>query len=89
MKRVPFALLAFVVIAPMFANPTARTVIFVSSCECIAFHGIHRWVAKTDLSRSGLSTGAALFFLAGATPVVAEPSQLMFVHAGEHSLHHE
>jgi hypothetical protein len=25
-------------------------VTFVSPCECIGFHGVNRWVAKTDLS---------------------------------------
>src|SRR5262245_1937525 len=25
-------------------------VTFVAPCECIAFHGVNRWVAKTDLS---------------------------------------
>jgi hypothetical protein len=25
-------------------------VTFVSPCECIAVHGVNRWVAKTDLS---------------------------------------
>src|SRR5207253_9659275 len=29
---------------------TAPTVTFVSPCECIGFHGIHRWIAKTDLT---------------------------------------
>src|SRR5262245_28093941 len=33
-----------------FAKAPAPTVTFVSPCECIAFHGINRWVAKTDLS---------------------------------------
>jgi hypothetical protein len=50
MKRAPFALLAFVVIAQTFGKPPAPTVTFVSPCECIAFHGINRWIAKTDLS---------------------------------------
>ena len=50
MKRAPFALLALVVIAPTFGREPAPTVTFVSPCECIAFHGVHRWVAKTDLS---------------------------------------
>jgi hypothetical protein len=40
MKRAPFALLAFVVIAQAFGKPPATTVNFVSPCECIAFHGI-------------------------------------------------
>jgi hypothetical protein len=43
-------LLAFVVIAPTFAKEPAPTVTFVSPCECIAFHGVNRWVAKTDLT---------------------------------------
>src|SRR5262245_15980917 len=50
MKRAPFALLAFVAIAQTFGKEPAATVTFVSPCECIAFHGINRWVAKTDLS---------------------------------------
>ena len=50
MKRAPFALLAFVVIAQTFGKEPAPTVTFVSPCECIAFHGVNRWVAKTDLS---------------------------------------
>src|SRR5262245_1967632 len=50
MKRALFPLLAFVVIAPTFGKDPAPTVTFVSPCECIAFHGINRWVAKTDLT---------------------------------------
>jgi hypothetical protein len=49
-KRAAFALLAFVVIAPTFGKPPAATVTFVSTYECIAFHGKNRWIAKTDLS---------------------------------------
>ncbi len=48
MKRAPFALLAFAVIAPTFGKEPAPDVTFVSPCECIGFHGIHRWVTKTD-----------------------------------------
>src|ERR1700746_548888 len=48
MNRVSFALLAFVAIASTFAKPPAPDVTFVSPCECIGFHGIHRWVTKTD-----------------------------------------
>lgn len=48
MKRALSALLAFVVIAPTFAKEPAPDVTFVSPCECIGFHGIHRWVTKTD-----------------------------------------
>jgi hypothetical protein len=50
MKRAPFALLALVVITPTFGKEPPPTVTFVSPCECIAFHGINRWIAKTDLS---------------------------------------
>jgi hypothetical protein len=50
MKRVLSALLAFAVIAPTFGKEPAPDVTFVSPCECIAFHGVNRWVAKTDLS---------------------------------------
>jgi hypothetical protein len=42
--------LAFVVIATTFGKEPAPTVTFVSPCACIAFHGINRWIAKTDLS---------------------------------------
>jgi hypothetical protein len=49
-KRASFALAAFVVIAPTFGKPPAPTVTFVSPWECVAFHGINRWIAKTDLS---------------------------------------
>jgi hypothetical protein len=50
MKRALFALLALVVISQAFGKEPAPTVTFVSPCECIAFHGVNRWVAKTDLS---------------------------------------
>jgi hypothetical protein len=50
MNPAPFALLAFVVIATTFGKEPAPTVTFVSPCECIAFHGINRWITKTDLS---------------------------------------
>ena len=50
MKRAALTVLAFVVIAPTFCKEPAPTVTFASPCECIAFHGINRWVAKTDLS---------------------------------------
>jgi len=40
MKRAPFPLLAFVVIASTFGKEPAPTVTFVSPCECIAFHGV-------------------------------------------------
>ena len=49
MKRALFALFA-VVMASAFAKSTAPEVTFVSPCECIAFHGKNRWVAKTDLT---------------------------------------
>jgi hypothetical protein len=42
--------LALVVIASTFGKEPAPTVTFVSPCECIAFHGVNRWVAKIDLS---------------------------------------
>jgi hypothetical protein len=50
MKCALLTLLAFVVSALTFGKPPAPTVTFVSPCECIAFHGINRWIAKTDLS---------------------------------------
>jgi hypothetical protein len=37
-------------LAALAELPLAPDVTFVSPCECIAFHGINRWVAKTDLS---------------------------------------
>jgi hypothetical protein len=48
-RRAPFALFVFVV-ASIFAKSTAPEVTFVLPCECIAFHGKNRWVAKTDLT---------------------------------------
>ena len=45
----PFALLVFVVVSA-FARSPAPEVIFISPCECEGFHGIHRWIAKTDLT---------------------------------------
>jgi hypothetical protein len=50
MKRAPFPLLVFVVVAQTFAKSAAPDVTFVSPCECVAFHGVNRWVAKTDLT---------------------------------------
>src|SRR5215475_6752366 len=50
MKRALLTVLAFVVVASTFGKEPAPTVTFVSPCECIAFHGVNRWVAKTDLS---------------------------------------
>lgn len=50
MKRTAFAVLAVIATAPMFAKEPPPDVTFVSPCECIAFHGIHRWVTKTDLA---------------------------------------
>jgi hypothetical protein len=50
MNRALSTLLAFLVIAPTFAKEPAPDVTFVSPCECIAFHGKNRLVAKTDLS---------------------------------------
>ena len=44
MTRATFTIaVAFLCIAA-----TAPEVTFVSPCECIGFHGIHRWVTKTD-----------------------------------------
>src|SRR5215471_6318201 len=50
MKPAPFPLLAFVLIASTFGKEPAPIVTFVSPCECIAFHGVNRWVTKTDLT---------------------------------------
>jgi hypothetical protein len=50
MKCALFPLLAFFVIASMFGKEPAPTVTFISPCECVAFHGVNRWVAKTDLT---------------------------------------
>src|SRR5206468_7072015 len=49
-RRAPFALFAFLVVAPTFGKSIAPEVTFVSPCECIGFHGKNRWVTKTDLS---------------------------------------
>ena len=46
----PFVLVVFVAIASTFGKEPAPTVTFASPCECIAFHGVNRWVAKTDLT---------------------------------------
>ena len=48
MKPASFALLTLVVAASTFGKEPAPDVTFVSPCECIGFHGIHRWVTKTD-----------------------------------------
>jgi hypothetical protein len=50
--------LAFVVIASTFGKEPAPTVTFVSACECVAFHGVNRWVAKTDLTPVPSDTSA-------------------------------
>ena len=50
MKRAPFALLVIVAAGLRFAKEPAPDVTFVSPWECMAFHRINRWVAKTDLS---------------------------------------
>ena len=50
MKRALFPLGGLLVIASSFGKEPAPTVTFVSPCECIAFHGVNRWVAKTDLT---------------------------------------
>ena len=57
MRRAPFTLLAFVV-ASVFARSPAPEVSFISPCECIGFHGIHRWIAKTDLTPVPLDESA-------------------------------
>ena len=43
-NRALFALLVFTV---GVASAQAPDVTLVSPCECIGFHGIHRWVTKT------------------------------------------
>jgi hypothetical protein len=43
-------LAAFGIICLCSTAATAPTVTFVSPCECIAFHGKNRWIAKTDLT---------------------------------------
>jgi hypothetical protein len=53
----PFALLVFVVAAAFAKSPTPE-VIFISPCECEGFHGIHRWIAKTDLTPVPLDKSA-------------------------------
>src|SRR6516225_10070808 len=65
MKCALFPLLALVVVASTFGKEPAPTVTFVSPCECIAFHGVNRWVAKTDLSpvpsdKSAIQAGHAI-----------------------------
>ena len=57
MARAPFVLLVFVV-ASAFAKSMAPEVIFVSPCGCEGFHGIHRWIAKTDLTPVPLDKSA-------------------------------
>lgn len=52
-----FALFVFVV-ASAFAKSPAPEVIFISPCECQGFHGIHRWIAKTDLTPVPLDKSA-------------------------------
>src|SRR5690349_6460196 len=34
----------------MLGKDPAPTVTFVSPCECTAFHGVNRWIGKTDLT---------------------------------------
>jgi hypothetical protein len=46
------------VIASAFAKSPAPEVIFISPCECEGFHGIHRWIAKTDLTPVPLDKSA-------------------------------
>src|SRR2546423_993565 len=53
----PFALFVFVV-ASVFARSPAPEEIFISPCECQGFHGIHRWIAKTDLTPVPLDKSA-------------------------------
>ena len=57
MRSAPFALFAFV-IASAFARSPAPEVSFISPCECIGFHGIHRWIAKTGLTPVPLDKSA-------------------------------
>jgi hypothetical protein len=49
-NRASFALLAYFVVASVFARSEAPEVTFVSPCECQGFHGKNRWITKTDLS---------------------------------------
>jgi len=44
--------------ASVLARSPAPEVIFTSPCECIGFHGIHRWIAKTDLTPVPLDKSA-------------------------------
>ena len=57
MRRVPFALLVFVV-ASAFAKSMAPEVVFLSSCECEGFHGKNRWIVKTDFTPVPLDRSA-------------------------------
>src|SRR5215472_3484897 len=50
--------LALVAVASTFGQEPAPMVTFVSPCECIAFHGVNRWVTKTDLSPVPSDTSA-------------------------------
>jgi hypothetical protein len=45
-----FALLAFVLLPPIFAESPAPEVILISPCECQGFHGKNRWIVKTDFT---------------------------------------
>ena len=58
MNHALFALLAFVLLPPTFAKSPAPEVILISPCECQGFHGIHRWIAKTDLTPVPLDKSA-------------------------------
>jgi len=49
-RRALFIVLALFVVASTLGQEPAPNVTFVSPCECIAFHGVNRWVTKTDLS---------------------------------------
>ena len=51
------ALFASLVFTVGVASAQAPDVTFVSPCECIGFHGIHRWVTKTDQDRRYVSLG--------------------------------
>jgi len=51
------ALFASLVFTVGVASAQAPDVTFVSPCECIGFHGIHRWVTKTDQDRRYVALG--------------------------------
>jgi len=55
--RAPFTFLVFIA-ASAFARSPAPEVSFISPCECQGFHGIHRWIAKIDLTPVPLDKSA-------------------------------